>query len=863
MDNSRIVTPDSFLASMLAEAQAAAQLARGIPSWERPAIQSVDVWLASCWQEVRYGDADVPVLLSPSQELVIWREVIEADNEDLLDAEATAQLARRAAATVAEWHIPLDASEWSDNIDALRFRDWYMRFKRLCSSRRFATRSDLWTLVPEWIANGDYRPGRITFWGFHVHSPAFRNLVGALGALAAIVSNDPVCQSEAAGVTLCENFEQEVEYAARWARAVFEKDSTRSAAVFIPNLLAHRSLVERTFKQVFHPFSALRFDNNRSPVSSAFRIAAAGPLHEQPIVANALLLLELGKRQIALTDAGTILRCPFISGAAAERSERAQADLSLRKGREIEVSLRQMQRASGNCLQLARAFETLTQLNEERPAQQDLPSWSEFIDDLLEAVGWPGDLPLMAAEEEAVECWNSALSTLGTLGMVSGPVSYSSALVHLRRILTGAAIEVGDSASPVQVLDSSAAAGLEFDQSFAVGLSEEMWPSARSPSPLIPLQLQRASTVPCSSPQSVQDEHRRLTAALFSSAPTIAGSYSAGRLSPFAEPYVRVSVGELPYWAGKLPRQSFNSVTLDELTDSLAPRYRMAEDARGGTGIIKSQSLCPFRAFAEYRLNAAFPDDASFGFDNLQRGGFLHKALEFVWQPLGTLAQLLSLSEPDLRSVVNESVSKAIELTAGSQFHQQTTEVERKRVGELLFDWLTAVESARTQPFTVEKMEGERIFELGGLRLRLRIDRIDRLQNGKLVLIDYKSGKPSRNSLEGDRPGEPQLLIYAAALGSEVDGIFFGQLKPRALKAIGFSRERQFPGRGMGGMRDEWDDFLGKSREKVERLAREFVEGQAAVDPAKNACQYCGISPLCRIHESADSGSDLDGEDSN
>ncbi len=83
---------------------------------------------------------------------------------------------------------------------------------------------------------------------------------------------------------------------------------------------------------------------------------------------------------------------------------------------------------------------------------------------------------------------------------------------------------------------------------------------------------------------------------------------------------------------------------------------------------------------------------------------------------------------------------------------------------------------------------------MAGLRLRLRLDRIDRLDNGHFLLIDYKSGEQTRPKLEGERPLEPQLLVYAAAVQEEVDGIFFGQLKPRELKAVGFSRDETFLG---------------------------------------------------------------------
>ena len=91
-DGYRIVTPDSLHASMLAERYVAARLPEEGPgtqgeSWERPGIQSIDAWLTSWWQEMRYNAGDVPMLLSTAQELILWREVIAAEGDELLHAE--------------------------------------------------------------------------------------------------------------------------------------------------------------------------------------------------------------------------------------------------------------------------------------------------------------------------------------------------------------------------------------------------------------------------------------------------------------------------------------------------------------------------------------------------------------------------------------------------------------------------------------------------------------------------------------------------------------------------------------------------------------------------------------------------------
>ena len=81
------------------------------------------------------------------------------------------------------------------------------------------------------------------------------------------------------------------------------------------------------------------------------------------------------------------------------------------------------------------------------------------------------------------------------------------------------------------------------------------------------------------------------------------------------------------------------------------------------------------------------------------------------------------------------------------------------RLIRLVTEWLL-YESARV-PFTVVETELETEVSIDGLELDLRLDRIDRLNDGSLLVIDYKSGDVSPKLWDLPRPDDVQLPLYA------------------------------------------------------------------------------------------------------
>ncbi|MBV8812630.1 MAG: hypothetical protein JO033_28495, partial [Acidobacteriaceae bacterium] len=90
-----IITPTPLLARIAGYQFSLEQLRQARESWERPVIQTIGAWLTARWQEARFSGSDVPILLSPSQEHLVWRQIIEENHPELFDIGATASLARR------------------------------------------------------------------------------------------------------------------------------------------------------------------------------------------------------------------------------------------------------------------------------------------------------------------------------------------------------------------------------------------------------------------------------------------------------------------------------------------------------------------------------------------------------------------------------------------------------------------------------------------------------------------------------------------------------------------------------------------------------------------------------------------------
>jgi RecB family exonuclease len=299
--------------------------------------------------------------------------------------------------------------------------------------------------------------------------------------------------------------------------------------------------------------------------------------------------------------------------------------------------------------------------------------------------------------------------------------------------------------------------------------------------------------------------------------------------------------------------------TLVWSTDARLPPPSLAGPARGGAKLLELQSACPFRAGAEFRLDARALEEPGPGLAATERGELAHGVLARLWGELRDQAGLRSLTNEALEQLVDGCIrSELAELRRDmSPLRARLLDVEaawiRRQVGELL-------EHDRTRhPFAVVERESPKTVTLGALALRVKLDRVDRLQDGSLAIIDYKTGGDTgRGAWLGDRPRQPQLPLYVQALDAErVAAVAYGRVRAGESAYVGIARDPSAFGGiasfGVDAPRGyaSWDELVARWRERLLLLAAEYVGGDARLAPDPGtACRYCHLATLCRINES-------------
>jgi ATP-dependent helicase/DNAse subunit B len=280
----------------------------------------------------------------------------------------------------------------------------------------------------------------------------------------------------------------------------------------------------------------------------------------------------------------------------------------------------------------------------------------------------------------------------------------------------------------------------------------------------------------------------------------------------------------------------------------------------GGSSILRNQAICPFAAFAIHRLGAKAPLPAYQGLSPIDRGHILHNSLASFWLEVKTQKQLLALDEEKQAALLRSHVEAAIapyKKRAPDIMGPRYTELEISRQCHLITQWLNQ-EKLRPS-FSVKDIETTLKVDFHGLPLTLRLDRLDQLDNGQLIVIDYKTGSPNLNQWQGDRPEEPQLPLYAVCYSAEIHALMFVEVNARQVRPIGLGDLTE-PHDGITpiaqakqDLPEDWQQTCEHWNKTLTQLTEDFLQGEAlATFKSQQAMRYyTDILPLTRQAEQA------------
>ncbi len=820
-----VVTPNRRLARTLTAEFDGFQLGHNRSVWEAADILPFDAWVQRLWEEALYAEAGgaLPLLLTGAQEQAIWEEVLP--RAELLSLAQTARQCRDAWRLLHAWRIaPGHGGE-----DAAAFREWARAYEKRTQGEIDAAR----------LPDLDFhlkKPGLVVAYAFDILPPQTKEFL----ARFALEECKPEALEGAPTRLALSSSREEIEKAAAWARARLEQGRARIGVV-VPDLAQRRKQVVRVFSRVMQPAFNLP-GAARAPLP--FNVSLGQPLADYPVVDFCLGLLQLSFGEVDFSLASRLIRSPFLGGAEAEMARRARLDAQLREALGATVSLPKLIASSGHAPVLRMHLENVFALKTHE--RQGAGSWARHFSALLEAAGFPGERALDSDEFQTRAKWHETLGELARLERISKDFSIERAFAVLRDLCSDTLFQPESPDAPIQLLGVLESAGLRFDCLWVSGLTDEAWPLEARPNPFIPVALQKQAGVPQASAEASAALARRITEEWQGAAQEVVFSYPTKQDDRDLAPSPLIArIPESPLDIPGFPRYRdllFTSKKVISIEDRFGPRVPPGK-VRGGTRVLADQAACPFRAFARWRL-AAEPLEAPMPGPNASdRGILLHALMRNIWAEVKSSRHLHG---QDLGPVIQNAAAAAVkELGLEGRF----AELERARIARLGKEWLD-LEKGR-KDFEVAFLEHPRTLRVAELEFSSRIDRMDRLDDGGHVLIDYKTGggRITPKQWEPPRPDDPQLPLYAAAADEELAAVVFAKLRPGDMRFMGFSRAEKLIPKVQ--IYRDWPGLLQQWRKEAGALGAAFAAGEAPVDPKRDlkTCLRCDLQTLCRVYE--------------
>ncbi|AEC18628.1 hypothetical protein PT7_0088 [Pusillimonas sp. T7-7] len=790
----------------------------------------------------------------------LWQKVVgEAESDRaLLDVAQAARLAAEADRLIDDWHIHV-APEL-ETIDYQHFREWRQRYRTLLAQLDMEDGNLAYERITQAVCSGLLKipVGALVLAGFNELSPRLSGMLLAMqeqGASLAVLAR-PAQEAEAVQRVVARDPDGEWRLAVQWAAERLQAHPQGRYAIVASRLEADVVLAHRCLRA-----GLTDGQGNVLP----YNVAVARPISDWPLVAAAISWLRVlarfvTKKTCPPAEVGSALLAGACAAARHEASGRAAIDVLWRQRAAVTVSEPEFARLlDQHAPQLAQAWRGSYEMLSGESSAATVDVWVQRFRQGLQALAYPGQSVLDSHSYQQLEAFDGLLDSLARQAPVMGKLGFSSAVGLLQRLAHETPFQPQrDPAARLDVLGFLESEGGRWDGVWVLGLTDEVLPAAPKPNPFIPLAALRQAHAPRATPERELHWAKTLYRSLLASAPQVWLSHAEyeGERELRPSPCIAAAAPS----ARALEPAASMPCSLEYIQDEQGPPLQAGHITRGGIAVIDTQARNPLWAFAKYRLGASELANYAELSDQNARGLLLHKAIELVWRMLPDQQALRDLhAQGGLQALLEQSAQQAADECL-QDYGAVVRGLETDRTITILQQWLQ-LEQAR-DPFRVRDVEQTYSWSHGALQLSLRLDRIDELEDGRLAVIDYKSGGgrlDPRPDWMRERPVGLQLPFYASVLAGEdarVAALVLARLHAREVQVKGLA-DADYGFDGLSALADwpmfadcTWEQLMGEWRRIICQMADEYAAGVARNHSLRpDDIQYCDVLPFLRLNE--------------
>ncbi|NYT86332.1 PD-(D/E)XK nuclease family protein [Pollutimonas harenae] len=790
----------------------------------------------------------------------LWQKVVgEAESDRaLLDVAQAARLAAEADRLIDDWHIHIPPE--LETIDYQHFREWRRSYRALLARLDMEDSNLAYGRIVQAVVSGLLKKpaGTLVLAGFNELSPRLSGMLLAMQEQGTrlVVLERPAQEAETVRRVVASDPDGEWRLAVQWAAGQLRDHPQGRYAIVASRLEADVVLAHRCLRA-----ELVDAQGNVLP----YNVAVARPMSDWPLVAAAISWLRVlaafvTKKTCPPADVGAALLAGACAAARHEASGRAAIDVFWRWRATVTVTEPGFARLlDQHAPQLAQAWRSSCDMLSEQSNSASIDVWVQRFRQSLQALAYPGQSVLDSHSYQQLEAFDGLMDNLARQAPVMGRVGFSSAVGLLQRLARETPFQPQrDPAARLDVLGFLESEGGHWDGVWVLGLTDEVLPAAPKPNPFVPLAVLRQARAPRATPERELHWAKTLYRSLLASAPQVWLSHAEyeGERELRPSPCIAAIAPSI-----NVPEQAATApCPLEYIPDEQGPPLQTGHSTRGGIAVIDTQARNPLWAFAKYRLGASELANYAELSDQNARGLLLHKAIELVWRMLPDQQALLDLyAQGSLRALLEQSAEQAADECL-QDYGSVVRRLETDRTILILEQWLQL--ELRREPFRVRDVEQNYVWTHGALQLSLRLDRIDELEDGRLAVIDYKSGggrlDPKPDWMR-ERPVGLQLPFYASVLAAEdarVAALVLARLHAREVEVKGLA-DADYGFDGLSTLTDwsmfagsTWEQLMSEWRRIICQMADEYAAGVARNHSLRpDDIQYCDVLPFLRLNE--------------